>query len=75
MNRKQQIAFYKSQLAEAETLKSCGRQIIANAARIESEAKRALDMLGNSSGRTRKGKNVLSESQELKLIGSLTKSA
>jgi len=75
MNRKQQIAFHKSQLAEAETLKSCGRQIIANATRIESEAKRALAMLGNSPRRTRKGDNILPESEKLKLIGSLTKSA
>jgi len=75
MNRKQQIAFHKSQLEEAKLMKSCGNQIIANATRIESGAKRALAMLGTTSGRTRKGENILPESEKLKLIGSLTKSA
>lgn len=75
MNRKQQIAFHKSQLEEAKVLKSCANQIIANATRIESEAKRALAMLGTTPRRTRKGDNVLPEEAKLKLIGTLTKSA
>lgn len=73
MNKKEEISVLKRQIADARTMKACGRQIIAQAAQIESGAQSRLDALGNLSGRASKGNNILSEETKMKLIGSLTK--
>lgn len=73
MSKKDQISFYKNQLASAKTLKSCARQLLTQAAQLESEATSALNMLGNSSGRTPRGDKKLPENVTLRLIGGLTK--
>lgn len=72
MNKSTQIAFHKRQIDTARTMKSAGAQIIAEATLLESEAKRALELLGGNSGRTSRGKSVLTPAQKLKLIGGLT---
>ncbi len=71
MNKTKQIEFYKTQLKTARELKAVAEQNYNIAARLESEAKSALEMLGASSGRSRKG--GLTEEQKLKLKASLTK--
>ncbi|RKS00463.1 hypothetical protein [Flavobacterium sp. 102] len=73
MSKKEQISFYKNQLASAKTLKACARQLLREAAQLESGAISALDMLGNSPGRSRKGDDVLPDNVKLRLIGGLTK--
>lgn len=72
MNKSQQISFYKKQLETSKQMKAVAEQNYSIAAQLESEAQSALNMLGNSSGRTRKG-NALSDLEQLKLKASLTK--
>jgi hypothetical protein len=71
MNKNETISFWKKQLETARTSKAIGRQIIAQATQIESEAKSALDTLEANSRRTRKGE-ILPEALQLKLTASLT---
>ncbi len=72
MNKTKQIEFYKTQLKTARELKAVAEQNMAIATQIESEAKSALEMLGASTERSRKG-NVLSEQMKNSLRASLTK--
>lgn len=73
MTKKDQISFYKKQMDSAIKMKSVAKQNLHLATQIESEAKRALELLGNSPERTRKGNDVLSEEVKIHLIGNLTK--
>lgn len=72
MTKSQQISFYKKQLETSQQMKAVAEQNYSIAAQLESEAQSALNMLGNNSGRTRKG-NALSDNEKLKLRASLTK--
>ncbi len=73
MNKQQKIQFYKKQLESAKIMKSAGRLLEANATRLESEAKSALELLGNNPERTRKGKFQLTDEMKFNLTASLTK--
>ena len=73
MNKKEQISFYKKQRDSAKRMKSVASQNYQLAAQLESEAESALNLLGANSGRTRKGKDVLPEDVQLKLISGLTR--
>jgi hypothetical protein len=73
MNKKLLIQFYKTQLQTSQELKAVAMQNHNLAARLESEASSALKMLGASLGRTRKGKNELSDEVKISLLGNLTK--
>ena len=72
MNKREKISFYKQQLESSQQLKSVAMQNYNLATRLESEAKRALDMLGNVPEPTRKGKK-LSDTLKTTLLGNLTK--
>ncbi|MBA4155041.1 hypothetical protein [Flavobacterium sp.] len=72
MNRTEQISFYKRQLNSARELRAVAEQNISIATQLESEAKSALEMLGASTERSRKG-NVLPEQLRNSLRASLTK--
>ncbi|AWG26030.1 hypothetical protein [Flavobacterium kingsejongi] len=71
MNKTEQITFYKKQIKSAQTLIEVARQNMELAARFESEAKTALELLGARPERGRKVYN-LSEDKKLSLIASLT---
>ena len=71
MNKREKISFYKQQLESSQQLKSVAMQNYNLATRLESEAKRALDMLGNVPEPTRKGR--LSDTLKVTLLGNLTK--
>lgn len=71
MNRASVISFYKKQIENAKELKEVSMQNYNIATRLESEAKRALEMLGNTPKPTRKG--VLPKEEILKLKANLTK--
>lgn len=73
MNKKQEIAILKKQIADARTMKACGRQIIAQATLIESGNLKRLEELGIDSRRSPRGKDILSEETKMKLIGNLTR--
>jgi hypothetical protein len=73
MNKKEQISFFKNQLSSADIRISLARQIIAEATQSKVEATRALEMLGNTPERTRKGETELSDSVKVRLMGDLTK--
>ena len=68
----QKIMFYKKQEQTAKDLQEISMQNYNLATRLESEAKRALELLGNKPERTRKG-NVLSTELQTKLKAGLTK--
>lgn len=72
MNKQAQISFYKKQMQTSKELKEVAQQNLSIATRLESEAKRALELLGNKPERTRKG-NVLSTELQTKLRAGLTK--
>lgn len=72
MNKMQKIMFYKKQEQTAKDLQEISMQNYNLATRLESEAKRALELLGNKPERTRKG-NVLSTELQTKLKAGLTK--
>jgi DNA mismatch repair ATPase MutS len=72
MNKMQKIMFYKKQEQTAKDLQEISMQNYNLATRLESEAKRALELLGNKPERTRKG-NVLSTELQTKLRAGLTK--
>lgn len=74
MNKKEQIAFIKKELATLQTHRQLFNQSLSSITSRERYLKLELDSLGASNS-TRKGKfdNILSEEQNLQLIGSLTK--
>jgi hypothetical protein len=72
MNKATQISFYKKQLETSKQMKAVAEQNYSIAAQLESEAESALTLLGNKSGRTRKGSSLSNELQ-LQLRASLTK--
>lgn len=72
MNKQAQISFYKKQMQTSKELKEVAQQNLSIATRLESEAKRALELLGNTPERTRKG-NVLSIELQTRLKAGLTK--
>lgn len=74
MNITDQISFYTTQKNSAQQLKEVARQNLSIAAQLESEATRALELLGAKPGRTRKGATELSEETKIKLTASLTQS-
>ena len=71
MNKREKISFYKQQLESSQQLKSVAMQNYNLATQLESEAKRALEMLGNNPEPTRKGR--LSDTLKVTLLGNLTK--
>lgn len=73
MKKQDAILFYKNQIESAKLMKEGARQLEANATRLESEAKSALELLGNNPERTRKGKYQLSDEIIFSLSASLTK--
>lgn len=72
MNKKEKIQFYKKQLSTAKILESVAEQQKQLAARLGSEAKSALDLLGASTERTRKGYE-LSEEDKMALMANMLK--
>lgn len=72
MSKREKISFYKQQLESSKQMKAVAMQNYNLATRLESEAKRALDMLGNVPEPTRKG-TKLSDTLKTKLLGNLTK--
>lgn len=72
MNKTDKILFYKKQLASSKEMKAVAMQNYNLAAQLESEAQSALELLGASPERTRKGIG-LSEDQKLKIKASLIK--
>lgn len=73
MTKAQQKKFYENQIASAALMKQGGRQLIANATRLESEAKSALKVLGEPEGQPQKGKRQLSDDMKFNLRANLTK--
>lgn len=72
MNKLQKIMFYRKQKQTAGELKQIAYQNLHIATRLESEAKSALELLGDKPERARKGK-VLSMELQTKLKAGLTK--
>ena len=72
MNKREKIAFYKKQLETARQLKEVSKQNEIVATRLESQAISALEMLGNTPERSRKGIE-LSDTLKTSLLGNLTK--
>lgn len=72
MNKREKIAFYKKQLETARQLKEVSKQNEIVATRLESQAISALEMLGNTPERSRKG-TLLSDTLKASLLGNLTK--
>lgn len=72
MTKKEKIKFYRQQLTASRQLKEVAMQNYNLAARFESEANSALQVLGAPEGQGRKVKDVLSEYEELSLISKLT---
>lgn len=73
MNKREKIAFYKKQLETSRQLKEVSKQNEIIATRLESEALRALEMLGNTPKHAPKGIQ-LSDALKTTLLGNLTKS-
>lgn len=73
MNKATKIIFYKKQLSSSKTMKEVAMQNYNLATQLESEALRALEMLGNTPKHARKGKTILPEGMKLELQASLTK--
>jgi hypothetical protein len=71
MNKREKIQFYKQQIESSRQLMAVAQQNYNLATRLESQALRALDMLGNSPEPTRKG--ALSDTLKTSLLGNLTK--
>lgn len=74
INQKEKTAFIKKELSELNTQEQLFKQCLSSVTSRKMYLEKELDSLGASSS-TRKGKfdNVLSEEQNLKLLGSLTK--
>jgi hypothetical protein len=72
MNKRDKISFYKKQVESSQQMKAVAMQNYNLATQLESEAKRALDMLGNNPEPTRKG-TQLSDTLKTTLLGNLTK--
>lgn len=74
MNQKQKTAFIKKELSELKTQEQLFKQCLSSVTSRKMYLEQELDSLGASSS-SRKGKfdNILSEEQNLKLLGSLTK--
>lgn len=72
MDKQTQISFYRKQMQTSQELKEVAIQNLHIATRLESEAKSALDLLGDKPKRARKG-NPLSIELKTKLKASLTK--
>lgn len=74
MNQKQKTAFIKKELSELKNQEQLFKQCLSSVTSRKMYLELELDSLGASNS-TRKGKfdNVLSEEQNLKLLGSLTK--
>lgn len=72
MNKREKISFYKKQLDSLQQMKAVAMQNYNLATQLESEAFRALDMLGNNSGPAQKG-TPLSDTLKTTLLGNLTK--
>lgn len=72
MSKREKISFYKQQLESSQQMKAVAMQNYNLATQLESEAKRALEMLGNNPEPTRKGKQ-LSDTLKTALLGNLTK--
>jgi hypothetical protein len=76
MNIQQRKAALKQIADDAETLIQVSSQVMANAARLKSEATTALNELGGSDGRHRKvNKSSLNTKNILDIKGSITKGA
>ena len=72
MSKREKISFYKQQLESSQQMKAVAMQNYNLATRLESQALRALDMLGNNPEPTRKGKPI-SDTLKTTLLGNLTK--
>jgi hypothetical protein len=72
MNKREKIQFYKEQLESSKQMKAVAQQNYNLATRLESQAISALEMLGNTPERTRKGIQ-LSDKLKTTLLGNLTK--
>jgi len=72
MSKREKISFYKQQLESSQQMKAVAMQNYNLATRLESEAKRALEMLGNNPEPTRNG-TPLSDTLKTALLGNLTK--
>ncbi|OHT44467.1 hypothetical protein [Flavobacterium tructae] len=73
MKKQDQIRFYRRQLESSKEMQALAMQNYNIAAQIESEATSALEVLGASLERTRKGEHKLSDKARISLLGSLTK--
>ena len=73
MNKREKIQFYNQQLDSSRQLKAVAQQNYNLATRLESEALRALEMLGNTPKHAPKGIQ-LSDALKTTLLGNLTKS-
>lgn len=72
MSKREKIQFYKQQLESSKQMKAVAEQNYNLATRLESQAISALEMLGNTPERTRKG-TPLSDTLKTSLLGNLTK--
>jgi len=72
MNKREKIQFYKQQLESSQQMKAVAQQNYNLATRLESQAISALEMLGNTPERSRKGA-PLSDTLKASLLGNLTK--
>lgn len=72
MSKREKISFYKQQVESSQQMKAVAMQNYNLATRLESDALRALEMLGNNPKPTRKGK-PLSDTLKTALLGNLTK--
>ena len=72
MSKREKIQFYKQQLESSQQMKAVAEQNYNLATRLESQAISALEMLGNTPERTRKG-TPLSDTLKTSLLGNLTK--
>lgn len=72
MSKREKIQFYKQQLESSQQMKAVAEQNYNLATRLESQAISALEMLGNTPERSRKG-TLLSDTLKASLLGNLTK--
>lgn len=74
MNQKEKTSFIKKELAELNTQEQLFKQCLSSVTSRKMYLESELDSLGASNS-TRKGRfdNILTEEQNLKLLGSLTK--
>ena len=72
MTKSTQVKFWRQQLQSSRELKEVANQNLNLATRLEAEAKKALEMLGDKS--EPKHKQVLNSDLTIKLMANLTKS-